>query len=226
MKHLLENDFPQFYGVGRRCLATELMTSDCEFDLIDASNDYVVAKGSGGVSLKNDGSELSVINYESYLNKFDGTKMSDGKRRCDFVVTDVETDNVILLCELTTTDSELISLSKPITKKDRHGDVEKVLFPGGKYQKAEMQLFGTLDNIMNVPNIEKYSNGKKRKVCLMAYSIMPRTDETANTRNAFNRYKETEATEAGENGALVHSDLIESFGFDYYRISHNYVFCI
>ena len=35
-----------------------------------------------------------------------------------------------------------------------------------------------------------------------------------------------EAEEAGENGAQISCPQIEQFGFDYYRISHDYSFKI
>lgn len=57
----------------------------------------------------------------------------------------------------------------------------------------------------------------------MSY-LIKRTEN--NAINAFNRNRLMEAEEAGENGAQISRPQIEQFGFDYYRISHDYSFKI
>lgn len=97
------------------------------------------------------------------------------------------------------------------------------LFRGRKYQKVELQLYQSLETLTEVPSISSYINNKKRKVCLMSY-LIKRTED--NAVNAFNRNRLMEAEEAGENGAQISCPQIEQFGFDYYRISHDYSFRI
>lgn len=220
MKELLENDFPQYYGVGKRPTAVEKNTSELEFDLVDAPMDFLRPVSTGFVSFINDGKNLSVINYEGFLNKFGDTKISKGKHRCDFIMTDTISSSLCLLCEITSTKGGVSNLSKPIVKETGKEKVKILVFPGGKYEKAEQQLLGTLRNIMPVPTIKSFVDAKSRKVCLMGYKIFPGNS----TQNAFNRGKQMEAEEAGENGAMIPSPEIEAFGFQYFRISNKYKF--
>lgn len=100
---------------------------------------------------------------------------------------------------------------------------QELLFFQKKYQKVELQLYQSLETLTEVPSISSYINNKKRKVCLMSY-LIKRTGD--NAVNAFNRNRLMEAEEAGENGAQISCPQIEQFGFDYYRISHDYSFRI
>lgn len=225
MKTLLENDFPAHYGVGRRHSAIELTTSEGLFDLIDASVGYIVPAGDGYVTFRNGGHNLSIIAFENYLNKFAGTKISDGKRRCDFIMTDYDADALVMLCEITSATVNIENLSRPITKEDKNGN-EVVVFPEGKYEKAELQLFETLSNIMPVPAIEHYIQQKKRRICLMAYKINPPKGETSVTIDAFTRARIIESKEAGDRGAQISSPQIEAYGFEYRRICHGYPFSL
>jgi uncharacterized FlgJ-related protein len=109
------------------------------------------------------------------------------------------------------------TLSKPIY----HRIDKTICYSNGKYEKAELQLYETLSNIFPVNSIKDYISLKKRKVCLMSYYL---NLSTHSAQNSFNKARETEANEAGENGAQVPSDRIESMGFSYFRISHNYRF--
>lgn len=217
MKRLLENDFPAHYGIRRRRQCVEIITRDMTFDLTDQPTDFVVGHGSGGVSFCNaDANLLSVINYEQYLILFDGTQMADGKRRCDFIVSSKNND-ILLLCEMTSSYESVENLSLPI--KDHTGNV---IYPRGKYEKAEVQLSQTLDNILEVPEIAVYAEGKQKRICLMSYVITHSAEH--NAVEAFGRPRMTEAKETGENGAEVPCPAIERFGFRYFRISHDYTF--
>lgn len=217
MRSLLENEFPQHYKIGRRRPCAEIMTKKAEFDLVDCSTQFVVDYKSGTASFCDNPYRLSVVNYDAYIGLFGGTCLERGRRRCDFILTDTDTDNLILLCELTSSIGGVENLSIPIQNK-RKGIVE---FPRGKYQKVEQQLYETLDCIMQVPEIESYVKGKKRKVCLMSYIIKPSKD---NAVNAFNRHRMVEAEEAGENGAQISLPSVEQYGFSFFRISHNFSF--
>ena len=109
------------------------------------------------------------------------------------------------------------NLTLPI--KDHDGNV---VFPRGKYEKAEVQLFQTLDNILAVPAIANYAVSKRKRICLMSYVITHSADHSA--VEAFGRPRMSEAKEAGEDGAEVSCPAIEAFGFRYFRISHDYTF--
>ena len=222
MKNLLENDLPEFYGVGRRCICDENTTSLSEFDLTEDDTQFVVGYKKGYASFCGNPFNLSVVNYDTYIGRYTGTKISDGKRRCDFILTDTDTNNIILLCEVTSSIGGMENLSRPIEKTQKDG-TRTVVFPKGKYQKVELQFYQSLETLTEVPSISSYINKKKRKVCLMSY-LIKRTEN--NAINAFNRNRLMEAEETGENGAQISCPQIEQFGFDYYRISHDYSFKI
>ena len=214
----MENDFPAHYGVGRRRQCAEVQTSDVFFDLQEQPANFVVAYRSGEASFSNANKNLlSVINYEQYLNCFNGTRMSDGKRRCDFIVSTVDNDVLLLLCEMTSSLDGVENLSLPII--DHNGNVT---FSRGKYEKAEVQLFQSLDNLLAVPAIAAYAASKQKKICLMSYVITHSAEHSA--LEAFGRPRMTEAKVAGEDGAEVSCPAIEAFGFRYFRISHDYTF--
>lgn len=215
MKHLLENDFPAYYGVGRRRNVVEEKINDAYFDLLDVETNYLALHRQGEASFANRGMDLSVVKYDRYLDLFDGTCMSDGKRRCDFIITDFGNNELIALSELTSAIGEIEQLNKPIDR-----------FPGGKFEKVEKQLSDTLANIMPVPSIQAYIKAKSRKICVTSYIIHPRLDETESVRKAFNRNLTTEAAEAGDGGAQIACPVIEQYGFMYYRISHDYTFVL
>lgn len=167
MKALLENDFPAHYGVGRRRQCVEVVTADEAFDLVEQHANFVVGYRGGEASFSNEElNVLSIINYEQYLNSYNGTRMSDGKRRCDFIISSVDNDALLLLCEMTSSYEGVENLTLPI--KDHDGNV---VFPRGKYEKAEVQLFQTLDNILAVPAIANYAVSKRKRICLMSYVI-------------------------------------------------------
>ena len=85
--------------------------------------------------------EVQVINYEAYLIGLKGTKFETGRKRCDFILheTGGSCDSFYILNEQTSTKKNIENLSKPILDKDKN-----VIYPGGKYEKAEIQLLETM----------------------------------------------------------------------------------
>lgn len=69
MKNLLENDLPAFYGVGRRCICDENITSLSEFDLTEDDTQFVVDYKKGYASFCGNPFNLSVVNYDTYIGK-------------------------------------------------------------------------------------------------------------------------------------------------------------
>lgn len=166
--------------------------------------------------------EVQVINYEAYLIGLKGTKFETGRKRCDFILheTGGSCDSFYILNEQTSTKKNIENLSKPILDKDKN-----VIYPGGKYEKAEIQLLETLRTIKAVPSISAFINRYKRKVCLMSYLIKPDEDsKVSSAQKSFGRYKLIESRETGENGALLEHPSINAEGFEFRRISHEYSF--
>ena len=131
-------------------------------------------------------------------------------------------DSFYILNEQTSTKKNIENLSKPILDKDKN-----VIYPGGKYEKAEIQLLETLRTIRAVPSISAFINRYKRKVCLMSYLIKPDQDsKVSSAQKSFGRYKLIESRETGENGALLEHPSINAEGFEFRRISHEYSFTL
>ncbi len=79
-----------------------------------------------------------------------------------------------------------------------------MIYPGGKYEKAEIQLLETLRTIRAVPSISAFINRYKRKVCLMSYLIKPDQDsKVSSAQNPLEDIFLIESRETGENGAFI-----------------------
>lgn len=85
-----------------------------------------------------------------------------------------------------------------------------MLFPLGKYQKVEQQLYQTLETLIQIPAVELYIAKKRKKICLMAYLIKKAEDKAV---NAFNRSRIVEGEEAGEDGTQISFPQVELYGF-------------
>ncbi|MCM1034563.1 MAG: hypothetical protein NC038_03395 [Paludibacter sp.] len=219
MKNLLEHCFPLHYGLQKKVVLTEECTNNADFDLQDTTIPYIVPFSTGDVSFKNTNLSLSVIKYDDYVKQFGEPKSMQHKLRCDFVITDKETNNLMLLCEITTDNSrDGKGLSKPIIKNNT------IIFQGGKLEKTRRQLADSLQILLNVPEIQVYAQQKHERVCLTAYRITIHNDETQQVRTAFNRAYIIETQETGSDGVLINDVNINSMGFLYKRISHDSVY--
>ena len=223
MIDLLKNDLPVHYGLRRSNISVPSeTTSEIRFDLTDEiTTGMVVEYRTGNVSFERESATLlEVINYERFLNSLSGTSFEQGRKRCDYIMYEKTAENFFLLNEQTSTLGTTALLSKPILNKDK-----EVQYPGGKYEKVEVQLSGTLHTLMDVSSIATFIDRYKRKICLMSYIIKTREKEMPSAQKAFaTRYRQVEARETGEDGALLECKPINDCGFEYRRISHDYIF--
>lgn len=225
MIELLKQDYPAYYGLHRSQIdVLSETTSDEHFDLTDKGSGIIVAYQSGNVSFDHSNqTEIEVVGYESFLNGLHGTTFERGRKRCDFILYEKggTGDCFFLLNEQTSTSGSTVNLSKPILDKNKN-----VVFPGGKYEKVEMQLVETLKTLNAVPSIASFISKYQWKICLMSYEILSlNMDTTSSAKRAFAvRYKQIESRETGENGAILEQLDLNSEGFEYRRISHNYPF--
>lgn len=225
MKNLLKTDFPLFYGIKRHKIdvPTEHTDADC-FDLDDKTVSMIVDFEQGNVSFyNNNNEEVEVIGYEKYVNGLSGTSFEKGRKRCDFIitVTNGSEKSMFMLNEQTSTLETTENLKKVILDKDKN-----VLFPGGKYEKAETQLAESLRTLLAVPGIAEYLSEFKNRLCLMSY-VINHKERISGAASAFaNRYRLVEARETGEDGALLDNTEINRMHFEYRRISHDYKFTL
>lgn len=118
-----------------------------------------------------------------------------------------------LLIELTSALGTAENLKIPINK-----------YPGGKYEKCECQLASSLGDLLAVPTINIYLLAKAHRICLMAYRVNPHTDPDYLMKHPFERYLKVESKATAEDGAIIPCSAINSLGFEYRRISHEYSF--
>lgn len=178
----------------------------------------------GNVSFEHSGQTgIIVINYEKFLNSLSGTVFERGRKRCDFILYEADGNGncFFLLNEQTSTLGSTDNLSKPIVDKNKN-----VVYPGGKYEKVEVQLSETLKTLKAVAGIKAFIDKYQHKICLMSYVITPKQQsENSDARYAFSaRYRQIEARATGENGAKLEQPAINAEGFEYRRISHSYPF--
>lgn len=225
MIELLKHDFPYHYGLQKQKIVVPNETTREEhFDLIDNGETMLVPYKKGNVSFDHSRqTNIEVVNYERFLNGLSGTVFERGRKRCDFILyeTGGSSDSFFLLNEQTSTLGTTHNLSKPILDKNKN-----VIYPGGKYEKVEVQLVQTLKTLKAVASIETFISKYKHKVCLMSYVIAPqKADDVSDARYAFSvRYKEIETRETGESGAELEHPILNAEGFEYRRISHAYPF--
>ena len=224
MIDLLKQELPLHYKLYRTTLdVPHEITAEEHFDLIDGDQTVIVDYKTGNISFDHSNqTAIEVINYEAYLIGLKGTKFETGRKRCDFILYEIggNADSFYILNEQTSTKKTINNLSKPILDKNKN-----VTYPGGKYEKVEIQLLETLRTIKAVPAISTFIDRYKRKVCLMSYIIKIDEDSViSGARKPFERYRLVESRETGENGALLEHPLINAEGFEYRRISHDYSF--
>ncbi|MCS2468214.1 hypothetical protein NXW47_25765 [Bacteroides thetaiotaomicron] len=138
------------------------ITAEEHFDLTDRGLTSIVDYKTGNISFDHGNrTEVQVINYEAYLIGLKGTKFETGRKRCDFILheTGGSCDSFYILNEQTST-KKILRTHLPILDKDKN-----VIYPSGKYEKAETQLLKTLRTIKAVPSISAFITGYKHKVC-------------------------------------------------------------
>lgn len=224
MIDLLKWELPSHYKLHRATVDVPYeITAKEHFDLIDGGQTSIVDYKTGNISFDHHNqTDVQVINYEAYLIGLKGTKFETGRKRCDFILHEIggNADSFYILNEQTSTKKTIDNLSKPILDKNKN-----VTYPGGKYEKVEIQLLETLRTIKAVPSISAFIDRYKRKICLMSYIIKTNEDSViSGARKSFERYRLIESRETGENGALLEHPSINAEGFEYRRISHEYSF--
>ncbi len=224
MRTLLNNDFVKEYGILTQPIADEVRTTDEDFDLTDMKSPIKsLPLNRGSFSLHNTHGELSVIHYEDFIDQCKKPRsFYEGRKKCDYLLTHTESMHTAMLVEITSALGNTDKLKKPIV----YGKTQVVLYPGGKYEKCEDQLYQSLCDLKQVAAIASKLDAYDQKICMMAYIINPYTDSDLLRRNPFLRYLHVEAKETADNGAVLPSPRIEALGFEYRRIEHSHVFSI
>lgn len=225
MIELLRQDFPCHYGLHKKNIIVPNETTHEEhFDLTDGKETMLVPYKTGNVSFDHSKqTEIVVINYEKFLDGLSGTAFERGRKRCDFILYEhgESGDSFFILNEQTSTLGSTDNLSKPIVDRNKN-----VVYPGGKYEKVELQLSETVKTLKAVAGIKSFMDKYQLKICLMSYVITPKEQESVSDAiYAFSvRYRQVEARVTGETGAKLEQPFLNTEGFEYRRISHTYPF--
>ena len=223
IKELINTYFARHYGLQRASSIDDVSTNEPRFDLLDKTP-IIFPFGSGYASFANaSNDDIHILLYEKYIDGFRGTHFETGRKRCDFIIYDTKS-SFVALNEITSTNKASEGLKKPITKNDKN----TIIFEGGKFEKAEKQLLESLKTLRDVDEIKIHLDSQSKRICLCSYKLY--TDDTLNVIgnpvSAFNRNQTVIERETGENGIIISCPEIESLGFEYRRISHNYSFKI
>lgn len=221
LSDLLLNQFISHYSISTRGISVDkCLTNDSEFDLDDMESPISILQfGQGKLSFKGNEGGLEIVHYEDFINQCKRPQsFSIGRKRCDYIVsTTDEKDNHghVILAELTSATGGVFNLVKPIL--DHH---HNFVYAGGKYEKAEQQLIGSLATLMEVPEIKDYIVHKTNRQCIMAYKVTPYKDPVKRMQHPMGRYLEIESAETQNGGAIISSPVINGYGFIYRRLSH------
>lgn len=214
IKTLMEGDFVAHHGIHTSPQAEVVTTDHMLFDLDDMPSPVaVLAHGEGKLSLTNDTyGGMDILAYERFINQCTKpTSFLNGRMKCDYLAVHDAGDGYVLLIELTSALGTTQNLEKPVNK-----------FKGGKYEKSEVQLASSLTDLLAVDTVGGLLTAKKHRVCLMAYRVYPHTDPDYLMKHPFERYLRVESKATAEDGAIVPCVAINSQGFEYRRISHDY----
>lgn len=222
MKDLLENDYVAHFHLehSRPKPAADCVTTDlAEFD-VDDTVPPILPAGEGKLTLANRWfGALEIASYERFVDQCKKpASFLRGRKKCDLFALHRSDDGYAVLVELTNATGSVKNLSNPIPP------IGKPQYPGGKYEKAVVQLSSSLKDLLAVPAIKQRIEAKSHKVCLTAYRLYPHTDPKYLMKHPMERYLKTEAAETADCGAVLSCPEVERNGFEYRRISHDYAF--
>ena len=220
IKQLIDSHFARVYNLRRMVTIDECHTKEHRFDLSGKNDTLVVAFGEGYASFCNDTqSEIAILDYEGYIDKYAGTVFHTGRIKCDYIL-ESEIGATVILDEITSSSSGMDNLQKAIPgKKSYHG---------GKFEKAESQLLESLRTLSAVPELASHFAKQAKKVCLCSYKLYTSAEQSliGNPVSVFSRGQAEANRQAGENGVKISSPMIEALGFEFRRISHSFSYCI
>ncbi len=112
--------------------------------------DHVVLK------VDNRGKDVYVVDFETYMNSLPA-KLSEGKRRCDLLMTDGLPHNKIVFCDLCCYDERLIEPNDSLN------------MPEGKRARARQQMAQSLEFLIGIDLLSHYILTFPERVCLFAF---------------------------------------------------------
>ncbi len=222
IKALIDFYFAGHYHLGREVTIDESHTSERKFDLDGTIGACILPFGAGQASFSNESQQdISVLDYEGYINKYSGTKFYMGRGKCDCIL-ESESVATVVLNEITSSVSGMGNLTLPIFSK------KGKTYSGGKFEKAEYQLLVSLQTLLDVPHIAAHLAKQTKRVCLCSYKLYTSKEQSiiGNPVAVFGLGQSEAERQTGEDGVKISCPDIESLGFEYRRISHCFSFSI
>lgn len=221
MKELLERAYIAEHKISSRDVtAVPEITDSVDFDLKDDFPIEILPLGIGQLSIHNEKGNLEIIHYENFVNQCKRpASFLRGRSKCDFILTSIDNHEIALLIEMTSALGSIANLQKAIISEADGATV----FPGGKFEKCEFQLYSSLRDLMVVQSISEVLNAYAKRIGLMAYKIEPYSDTSIIHTRPYSRYLQIESKATSDNGAIIPCPSIEALGFEYRRIEHSYV---
>lgn len=224
MKELLERDYIVGHNISSHGVTVvPEFTDSVDFDLNDVFPVKILPIRTGQLSIHNEQGNLEIIHYENFVNQCRRpVSFLKGRKKCDMLLACIDRPETVLLIEMTSALGSCANLEKEIINKTNGA----VVFPGGKYEKCELQLYKSLQDLMSIHSISRALNSYSRRICLMAYKIEPYKNIQKCATKPYSRYLQIEAKETSDNGAIIPCPSIEALGFEYRRIEHSFVFSL
>lgn len=217
MKDLLENEFITRYNRNPenpvQVFVIAKSTQDKLFELKDDDKD-IICNDLGIARYANPNQIIvNVINYESFINSLPQRVQSSFTKRCDLIVYTADKGH-FLLNELTNTETKLLYEHETYGIKTE-----------GKISKAKQQLKLSLENLLNVSEIKKYTENFAFKRCCFfskQENNAPKEITAVENFNIFNTLS--------FNGILIGNQMsnsdIEGLGFEYWEFYGNQTYLL
>ncbi len=161
IERLLKEALPLHYGISQENVTIPTAVHDNPFTETDkkACSEMAGAKNNGKsvcqncdhtmLRVDNNGQSITVVRFEEYVNSLPA-KITDGKKRCDLLMTDGMPHNKIVFCDLCCYEEKYIS---------------------NKRAKAHLQMEQSVDFLLTIDVLNHYILTYPQKVCLFAYRL-------------------------------------------------------
>lgn len=120
-----------------------------KYENICSSCDHVILK------VENSNKDITVVKFEEYVNSLPA-KITDNQKRCDLLMTDGDSHDKIVFCDLCCYDDYYIG-----PNKGHH--------PEGKMAEARKKMADSIKMLLSIELLDQFILTFPKKVCLFAY---------------------------------------------------------
>lgn len=228
----LKDTFPKYYGVKadnivvpidrkvapfncvdtKACddVANSQYNKDCafnKFEKICSTCDHII------LSIDNNNKEITVVEFEKYINQFPA-RIITSKKRCDLLMTDDISHNKIVFCDLCCYNERYI------------GPNAGIFCPEGKRAKARQQMEESIELFMDINVLNQFVLTYPEKVCLFAYREYNTLDQpvSAQRGNAESNMQAMITTASTMSDQFIFENDIMNHNFTFVQIKYPSVY--